>query len=110
MGPEPLWMWVAFGLFITLMLWLDLAVFNKKSHKVTIRESLGWTLAWMALAGLFMLGIYWQMGMDANAQSKAPRPLLPAPGSMLFLSCFMRLEGEHYHTCCRRSTNNCFSC
>ncbi|MFN4770371.1 MAG: TerC family protein [Candidatus Kapaibacterium sp.] len=71
MGPEPLWMWVAFGLFITVMLWLDLAVFNKKSHKVTIRESLGWTFAWMALAGLFMVGIYWQMGMDANAQSKA---------------------------------------
>lgn len=57
--------------FIALMLWLDLGVFNKKSHRITIRESLGWTFAWMSLAGLFMVGIYWQMGMNAAAQTKA---------------------------------------
>ncbi|MFM8180148.1 MAG: TerC family protein [Candidatus Kapaibacterium sp.] len=71
MGPEPMWMWVGFFLFIVLMLWLDLGVFNKKSHRITIRESLGWTFTWMSLAGLFMVGIYWQLGMDANAQTKA---------------------------------------
>lgn len=71
MGPEPLWMWVGFMVFIALMLWLDLGVFNKKSHRITIRESLGWTFAWMSLAGLFMVGIYWQMGMNAAAQTKA---------------------------------------
>lgn len=71
MGPEPLWMWIGFMVFIALMLWLDLGVFNKKSHRITIRESLGWTFAWMSLAGLFMVGIYWQMGMNAAAQTKA---------------------------------------
>jgi tellurite resistance protein TerC len=71
MGQEPLWMWAGFFAFIAFMLWLDLGVFNKKSHRVTIRESLGWTFAWMSLAGLFMVGIYWQMGMDAYAQTKA---------------------------------------
>ncbi len=64
-------MWLGFAVFIIIMLWLDLGVFNKKSHKVSIRESLGWTFAWMALAGLFVLGIYWQLGMNHQAENKA---------------------------------------
>ncbi len=64
-------MWIGFGAFIILMLWLDLGVFNKKSHKVSIRESLGWTFAWMALAAVFVLGIYWQLGMNHAAENKA---------------------------------------
>ncbi len=64
-------MWIGFAAFIILMLWLDLGVFNKKSHQVSIRESLGWTFAWMGLAGLFMLGIYWQLGMNHAAETKA---------------------------------------
>ena len=71
MGQEPLWMWVAFIAFIAFMLWLDLGVFNKKSHKVTVRESLGWTFLWMSLAAIFMVGIYVQMGMTVQAQTKA---------------------------------------
>ncbi len=64
-------MWVGFAAFIGLMLWLDLGVFNKKSHKVSIRESLGWTFAWMALAGIFMMLIYWKLGMNKAAETKA---------------------------------------
>lgn len=67
---EP-WMWWAFGAFIILMLWLDLKVFNKKSHTVSIRESLGYTIMWMSLAVVFTFCIYFYLGADKYAEGKA---------------------------------------
>ncbi len=51
-------LWVVFNLFVLLMLALDLGVFHKKSHKVTIREALLWTSIWITLAMIFNLFIY----------------------------------------------------
>ena len=52
-----LW-WIFFGVFILVMLALDLCVFGRKAHAVKIRESLYWTSFWIALALLFCAGIY----------------------------------------------------
>ncbi|MDR0704219.1 MAG: TerC family protein [Planctomycetaceae bacterium] len=53
-----LWLWVGFiGLVIFLLL-LDLGVFHRKAHVPGIRESLGWTTLWIALALIFNVGIY----------------------------------------------------
>ncbi|MBL7997669.1 MAG: TerC family protein [Candidatus Kapabacteria bacterium] len=64
MSEEPLWMWIAFCAFIVLMLWLDLTVFNKKQHTVSIRESLGWTAFWISLAAAFNVGVYYYLGSE----------------------------------------------
>ena len=40
------------------MLALDLGVFNRKAHVLGIRESLGWTAVWIAMALLFNVGVY----------------------------------------------------
>lgn len=47
--------WVYFVLFIAAMLALDLGVFNRKDHVVTMRESLIWVSVWVSLA----LGFAW---------------------------------------------------
>ncbi|MDR2706533.1 MAG: TerC family protein [Planctomycetaceae bacterium] len=53
-----LWLWVGFiGLVIFLLL-LDLGVFHRKAHVPGIRESLGWTSLWIALALIFNVGVY----------------------------------------------------
>ena len=44
------------------MLVLDLGVFHKKVHKVSIKESLTWTGVWIALAMMFNAWIYHSMG------------------------------------------------
>lgn len=54
----PLWAWAAFFLFITAMLALDLGVFQRKSHAVTMREALGWCAVWGTLAVAFA-GLLW---------------------------------------------------
>ncbi|CAN5236699.1 TerC family protein [soil metagenome] len=52
-------LWVSFNLFVLLMLALDLGVFHKKSHKVTVREALLWTCVWITLAMIFNLFVYY---------------------------------------------------
>jgi len=50
METFPLWAWAAFLVFIILMLALDLGVFQRKSHVITMKEALGWCALWFALA------------------------------------------------------------
>ena len=51
-------LWVAFNAFVLIMLALDLGVFHRKAHEVSIKEALTWTGIWIALAMLFNLFIY----------------------------------------------------
>lgn len=48
-----LWLWVGFNVFVLAMLALDLGVFHRKSHVVSLKESLTWTGVWVVLALLF---------------------------------------------------------
>jgi tellurite resistance protein TerC len=57
-----------FGIIITLMLLLDLGIFNRKTHEVTNREALSWSVVWIGLAMIFSLVIYNIMGMEKFAQ------------------------------------------
>src|SRR3569832_1949309 len=50
--------WLAFLLFVAVMLVLDLGVFNRKAHSVQFKEALTWTAVWIALAGVFAVLIY----------------------------------------------------
>ncbi len=53
-----IWNWIIFLILITIMLIIDLGVFNKKSHEIKIKEALIWSAVWIAVALLFNLGIY----------------------------------------------------
>jgi tellurite resistance protein TerC len=51
--------WVGFILFVLGMLALDLFVLGgRHAHRVTVREALGWSLAWLALSLVFC-GLLW---------------------------------------------------
>lgn len=49
MTPQ-LWAWTGFGIFVVLMLALDLGVFHRKSHEVSVKEALIWSGVWITLA------------------------------------------------------------
>jgi len=53
-----IWLWVGFVVIILVLLALDLGVFHRKQHVIGIREALGWTVFWIALALLFNVGVY----------------------------------------------------
>jgi tellurite resistance protein TerC len=53
-----IWFWVAFNLFVFGMLALDLGVFNRKAHRISIKEAAIWSVVWISLALLFNLLLY----------------------------------------------------
>ena len=59
---DTLWLWIGFNVFVLAMLALDLGVFHRKAHVVTLKESLSWTAVWVTLALIFNLGIAHYMG------------------------------------------------
>ncbi len=56
-GNETL-LFILFNLFILAMLIVDLGVFHRKAHTVTIRESLIWSIVWVILALAFNAGVF----------------------------------------------------
>lgn len=54
--------WILFNLFVVAMLVLDLGVFHRRSHTVKFREALIWSLAWIALAIVFAVVIFFWHG------------------------------------------------
>lgn len=56
--------WIGFHIFIFIMLALDLGVFNKKTHRISLKEALTWTAVWISLALLFNVLVYYEFGKD----------------------------------------------
>ena len=55
---QSIWLWIGFNLFVLAMLALDLGVFHRKSHVVSGKEALTWSLVWISLSLVFNAGIY----------------------------------------------------
>lgn len=68
LSSHSLFEWVAFLAIIFFMLFLDLGVFHKKIHKVSIKESLIWTGVWVTLALLFNFYIYRSQGSQQGLE------------------------------------------
>jgi tellurite resistance protein TerC len=55
-------MWVGFVAFVLVVLALDLGVFHKKAHVVSLKEAAGWSIAWVTLSLAFNLLVWWYFG------------------------------------------------
>ncbi len=53
-----IWIWTAFVAFVVLMLALDLGVFHRKAHIVTVKEALAWSAVWLTLGIAFAVFVY----------------------------------------------------
>ena len=65
---DSVWMWVGFNAFVLAMLFLDLFVFHRKAHEVSIREAAGWSVFWVALSLTFNAGVWHFMGADKGLE------------------------------------------
>jgi tellurite resistance protein TerC len=86
MGFENAYLWLGFGAVVLVMLALDLGVFHKKAHMVSVREALVWTGVWVALGLLFALAIRTWVDPRFLAQpghSPERRP------SLEYLTCYL---------------------
>jgi tellurite resistance protein TerC len=74
------WMYVGFVALVLLLLALDLGVFHRTAHVVTVREALGWSAFWIALGLAFAVFIHvgyerhWLgLGLTRDLMSAQPR-------------------------------------
>lgn len=58
----PVFVWVGFFVFVLAMLALDLGVFNRKSHAISMKEAGIWTAVWIALALVFNAVLFFWRG------------------------------------------------
>lgn len=85
MFGEYLWLWVGFNLFVLAMLALDLGVFHRKAHSISVREAGTWSVVWISLALLFNLGIYlyWHVIVPGSAYSNQEAALAFLTGYLI---------------------------
>lgn len=50
--------WIIFFALVLVLLALDLGVFNREAHVISVREAAGWTVVWVAVSLLFN-GFVW---------------------------------------------------
>ena len=70
--PDLVW-WLAFLGFVFVLLGLDLGVFHRRAHEVSVREALTWSAIWISLALAFNAGIYagWIGGYAPELRERA---------------------------------------
>ncbi len=64
MLSEMVLVWVGFNLFVLAMLAIDLGIFHREAHSVSIKEAASWTVVWISLALVFAAGIYVWRGAE----------------------------------------------
>lgn len=67
MATSP-WFWILFNLFVIGMLAVDLGIFNRKAHRIGVKEATIWSLVWISLALTFNAGLYFFEGPEIAMQ------------------------------------------
>lgn len=82
-------MYLGFTAFILLLLALDLGVFHRKAHVVSMREALGWSAVWIGLGLAFTIFVYFGyehhwLGLGTTPDATSLAPVATTPGATYY--------------------------
>lgn len=66
--PAPTWLWIGFALVVIVLLALDLFVFHREAHKISLKEALWANVFWIAVGLSFGLVVMWQLGTPSAGE------------------------------------------
>lgn len=68
-----IWLWVGFNLFVLALLALDLGVFHRNDHAVSVKEASIWSVIWVSLALAFngLIFLFWNTLNPASLYSNS---------------------------------------
>jgi len=76
------WIYSGFTCLILFLLALDLGVFHRKAHVISIREAIGWSAFWIFLGLLFSVFVYFGyenhwlgLGLTSDMMGSAPQTI-----------------------------------
>src|SRR5689334_9083459 len=61
-------LWGGFLVFVLAMLALDLGVFHRRTHAISLREAGAWSAVWIALATVFGAGVWAWFGPERGLE------------------------------------------
>lgn len=65
---NEVFLWVGFNVFVVIMLTVDLVVFHRRPHEVSIKEALVWSAVWIGVSLIFNGGVYLWYGHESALQ------------------------------------------
>lgn len=65
---DQVWLWLGFNVFVLAMLAVDLGVFHRRAHEVSLKEAAAWSAVWISLSLVFAYGIYHFRGTQAGLE------------------------------------------
>lgn len=81
--------WASFLLLIAIVVALDLGVFHRKVHVVTLPEALGWTAIWVSLALAFNVGVYYLYEVNPSGWDMDTEQLTGAEAAIQFFTGYL---------------------
>ena len=64
-------LWAGFTVLVLVLLTIDLMIFHRKPHAISVKEAGLWTVGWVSLAALFNVGMYLTAGSEAGLEFTA---------------------------------------
>ena len=55
-------LWTGFLVLVFIMLALDLGVFNRRTHRIGMREAIFWSVVWTLVALVFNVWVFYRFG------------------------------------------------
>jgi tellurite resistance protein TerC len=65
---DGIWLWILFNMFVLVVLALDLGIFHRDDHTISVKEALIWSGVWTFLALVFNLGVWLWSGPQAGLE------------------------------------------
>jgi tellurite resistance protein TerC len=62
------WLWAAFSVGVVVVLLLDLFVFHRTAHEISLREAAVTSVAWITVGVAFVGVVWWNLGSTAASQ------------------------------------------
>src|SRR5690606_39290991 len=78
--------WTLFIVGILIFLALDLGVFNKTPHIISVKESSMWTGIWITMSFIFSGVVYW---LYANVSIENADQLTPLDATMKYITGYL---------------------
>ena len=95
-------LWAGFLVGIVFLLALDLGVFNRNAHRVTVKEAAIWSVIWVTLSLIFNAYIWHEFGRERGLEFLSAYLIeksLSVDNIFVFIIIFryMKVKREHLH-------------
>jgi tellurite resistance protein TerC len=82
---DMVWLWVGFNLFVLAMLALDLGVFHRHAHVVSVKEASIWSVVWISLALVFngIIYLFWDRMVPGSSYTNSEAGLAFLTGYLI---------------------------